>query len=302
MTQTLRTIGHRVSDAFVRLFLGVAKWLPYKTRLNLAGWVTTRILAPVTGNRRRIRENLDLVMPELTRDEREAIVKGAPDNMGRALMEMYSAEECLQEVAQAPVTGPGLDVLLQAHAAGQGALLVTGHFGNYLAVRGALLARGLPVAGLYKPMSNPYFNAHYVAAMEDFGKPVFERGRRGMSGMIKHLRSGGLLGIILDQRINGAPILDFMGKPARTALSAAELALKYDVALVPCYGIRQPDDSFVIRTEAPIAHTTAEAMTQALNDSLEAQVRAHPEQWMWTHNRWRGAGNDTSEDRARARR
>lgn len=298
MSQFSRTFGHKVTDGVARGFLGLMLKLPYHTRLNVTGWLASRILAPLTGNSRRIGENLDLIMPDLAADTRAAIIRAVPDNMGRSLMEMYSAEECLARVAEAPVLGPGLEVLLQAHADGKGAILVTGHFGNYLAVRGALLARGLPVAGLYKAMKNPFFNAHYVAAMEDFGTPVFERGRRGMSGMIKHLRSGGLLGIILDQRINDAPVLSFMGKPARTALSAAELALKYDAPLVPCYGVRQPDDSFVIHTEAPIPHTTAEEMTQALNDSLEAQVRAHPGQWMWTHNRWRGAGNDTAADRA----
>ncbi|MBE1293262.1 MAG: lysophospholipid acyltransferase family protein [Shimia sp.] len=299
MTHPSRRFGHWLTDLFARGFLGAMKAFPYHTRLNITGWVASNVLAPLTGNRARIRENLDLVMPELTLAEREAIVRQAPDNMGRSLMEMYSAKEALPRFFDAPIQGPGLDALLEAKENGTGAVIVTGHFGNYLALRGAMLGRGLPIGGLYKPMANPYFNAHYVAAMEDYGKPVFARGRRGMSNMVKHLRGGGLLGIILDQRINEAPVLSFMGKPARTALSAADLALKYGVPLVPAYGVRQPDDSFIIETEAPIPHTTSEEMTQMLNDSLEAQVRSHPGQWMWTHNRWRDAGNDTSEDRAR---
>lgn len=299
MTQPSRRFGHWLTDLIVRGFLKAMKTLPYHTRLNITGWVATRVLAPISGNRARIRENLDLVMPELSNSEREAIVRQAPDNMGRSLMEMYSAKEGLPRFAEAPIQGPGLEPLLEAQKVGKGAIIVTGHFGNYLALRGAMLGRGVPIGGLYKPMSNPYFNEHYVAAMEDYGTPVFARGRRGMSNMVKHLRGGGCLGIILDQRINDAPVLSFMGKPARTALSAADLALKYNVPLVPAYGVRQPDDSFIIVTEAPIAHTTSEEMTQQLNDSLEAQVRANPGQWMWTHNRWRDAGNDTSEDRAR---
>ena len=82
--------------------------------------------------------------------------------------------------------------------------------------------------------------------------------------------------------------LSFMGKPARTALSAAELALKYDALLVPVYGIRQPNGlDFKILVEPPIAHTTASEMTQALNDSLERLVRQHMDQWMWVHRRWK---------------
>ena len=288
MSSKVRDFKHRVSDVVIRLFLRTIKLLPYNTRLNVAGWVATNLLAPLTGNRTRIRENLALVMPELSESESEAIVRSAPDSMGRALIEMYSAEEFHERIKKAPIHGPGLDVLLKAQADGRGAILVTGHFGNYLAARAALQTRGLTIGGLYKSMANPYFNEHYVAAMETFGKPMFERGRRGMTNMIRFLRGGGMVGVILDQRINDAPVLQFMGKPARTALSPAEMALKYNVDLVPAYGIRQADGSFEIITEAAIPHSTPEEMTQALNDSLEVQVRAHPGQWMWTHNRWKG--------------
>jgi KDO2-lipid IV(A) lauroyltransferase len=86
---------------------------------------------------------------------------------------------------------------------------------------------------------------------------------------------------------HGEP-LTFFGREARTALSAAELALKYDAALVPTYAIRQPDGlTFEIVVEAPIPPGTAAEMTQALNDSLERLVRGHIDQWFWIHRRWK---------------
>lgn len=298
MSKSESNLGHKVSDAFIRGFLSVMLKLPYNTRMNTVAWLADHVLAPLSGNRRRILANLDLAMPELSKTEREKIVHEVAQSMGRMLMETYSGDEFQERAAAAPIVGPGNAVLEQAHKDGKAALLVTGHFGNYLAVRGSFLSRGMPIGGLYKRMSNPFFNDHYVAAMADFGEPMFERGRRGMSNMLKHLRGGGFVGILHDQRINDAPIYNFMGKPTRTAQSAAELALKYKVDLVPCYGIRQSDGSFVIETEAPIPHTNAQEMTQLLNDGLEAIVRRHPGQWMWTHNRWRGAGNKTAEDQA----
>ncbi len=299
MSKSENNFGQKVSDAVIRGFLSLMLKLPYDTRMNTVAWLADHVLAPLSGNRRRIRANLDLAMPELSKTDREKIVHEVAQSMGRMLMETYSGEEFQERATAAPIVGPGNAVLEQAHKDGKAALLVTGHFGNYLAVRGSFLSRGMPIGVLYKRMSNPFFNEHYVAAMADFGEPMFERGRRGMSNMLKHLRGGGFVGIVHDQRINEAPIYEFMGKPARTAESAAELALKYKVDLVPCYGIRQADGSFVIETEAPIPHTNAQEMTQLLNDSLESIVRRHPGQWMWTHNRWRDAGNDTDEDRAR---
>jgi KDO2-lipid IV(A) lauroyltransferase len=72
-----------------------------------------------------------------------------------------------------------------------------------------------------------------------------------------------------------------------TSTAAAEWALKYDALLVPAYGIRQPDGiAFEVFVDAPVDHGDPSAMTQALNDSLERQVRERPGQWFWMHRRW----------------
>ena len=86
--------------------------------------------------------------------------------------------------------------------------------------------------------------------------------------------------MLIDQHFHSGAPLDFLGHRALTALSAAEMALKYNSLLVPVYGIRQPDGlHFELIVEEPIAHTDAKTMTQTLNHSLAAQVRLHPEQW-----------------------
>jgi KDO2-lipid IV(A) lauroyltransferase len=167
-------------------------------------------------------------------------------------------------------------------------ILVTGHFGNYDASRAALIARGYRVGALYMPMTNRHFNEHYVKAISRIGTPLFPRGRSGLADMVRHLRSGGMLGMLVDQHMVHGAQLSFFGYPAMTALSAAELALKYDALLVPTYAVRSPDGlSFDIIVETPIPQGSPEAMTQALNDSLEALVRQHVDQWFWIHRRWK---------------
>jgi Kdo2-lipid IVA lauroyltransferase/acyltransferase len=146
------------------------------------------------------------------------------------------------------------------------------------------------VGALYRPMKNGYFNAHYVQAISRIGTPLFPRGRAGLSDMVRHLKSGGMLGLVIDQHMHHGAPLTFFGVSAQTALSAAELALKYNALLVPTYAIRLPDGlNFRIVVEAPIAVDTPEKMTQDLNDSLETLVRAHLDQWFWIHRRWKGA-------------
>jgi KDO2-lipid IV(A) lauroyltransferase len=97
-----------------------------------------------------------------------------------------------------------------------------------------------------------------------------------------------MLGMLMDQAMSHGTPLQFFGHQAKTALSAADLALTYDALVVPTYAVRLPNGlDFEVIVEPPIPHSTPEAMTQALNDSLEALVRQHPEQWFWIHRRWK---------------
>ena len=280
---------HWLQDRFLRGLIGGLMWLPYRWRVPLCGWAVAHVVAPLAGYRKRIRDNLAHVLPDLPKAEVERIVRAVSDNVGRTIIEIYSGPEFVAHAVGHPLTGAGVAALEAAHAAGRPVILVTGHFGNYDASRAALIARGYRVGGLYMPMANAHFNAHYVKAISRIGTPLFPRGKKGLAEMVRHLRGGGMLGMVIDQNMgHGAP-LTFFGKTALTALSAAELALKYDALLVPTYGIRGPDGlSFTIVVEEPVPHGTPEAMTQALNDSLEALVRQHLDQWFWIHRRWKG--------------
>lgn len=290
MSQTERNrLDHWVVDRAIRTLIGALLLLPYRWRVPLCGAVVSRVVAPIAGYRRRIRDNLALVFPDLAPAEAERIVRAVPDNVGRTLIEIYSGREFVEHALRHPLTGPGLAALEAAHAAGRPVILVTGHFGNYDASRAALIARGYRVGALYMPMTNASFNAHYERAIGTIGRPLFPRGRAGLGDMVRHLRGGGMLGMLIDQHMgHGAP-LTFFGREALTALSAAELALKYDAPVIPTYAVRLDDGlSFRIIVEAEIPRSSAEEMTQALNDSLERIVRAHMDQWFWIHRRWKG--------------
>jgi KDO2-lipid IV(A) lauroyltransferase len=227
-------------------------------------------------------------LPDLPSAEVRRLQGRVLNNAGRTLMEVYSGAEFKAHVANTPITGEGLQAILDARTRGQGVLLVSGHFGNYDVPRAVLSAQGHSVGALYYPFHNRFFDVHYRRTITAIGQPIFPRGHRGLAEMVRHLRKGGLLGLLNDQHMGHGKKLSFFGHPAKTALSAAELALKYNCLLVPVYGVRQPDGiSFQLQVEAPIAHSTPEVMTQALNDSLELQVRAHMDQWFWVHKRWK---------------
>jgi len=283
-------LGDWIVDRLLRGLIGVMLLLPYSARVATMGWIMARIVSPVAGYDRRIRANLAHVMPDLPEAEVKRLMRAVPDNVGRTVIEIYSGEAFVDRIRDLPLTGPGATALEEAHAKQRPVVLVTGHFGNYDAPRAALIARGYRVGALYKPMKNAHFNDHYERSIGAIGQPIFPRGRQGYGRLLRFLKSGGMAGFLVDQFMHHGTPLNFFGQPAPTALSAADLALRYDALLVPIYGVRQPDGvSFELIVEPPIPHTTAEEMTQALNDSLEAITRQYMDQWFWIHRRWKPA-------------
>nr|WP_274705523.1 lysophospholipid acyltransferase family protein [Salipiger pentaromativorans] len=272
----------------MRGLIGLALALPHRTRLRLMGWAVRRIIAPLAGYRRRAMENLAHVWPEMPEAERRAIADRVADNAGRTMIENYDVTGLLARMADAPVTGDGLAEIERARAEGRPILFVTGHYGNFEAPRAALVARGWRIGGLYRPMANPFFNEHYAANMHALSDPVFEQGRRGTMGLLKHIRGGGMGVLLFDVYSSDGVPIDFLGQPAPTLTSAAEIALKTGALFVPFFGIRRPDgQSFDAVFEAPIPHGDPVEMMKEATRRLEARIAADPGQWFWIHRRWK---------------
>ena len=228
-------------------------------------------------------------MPEMPAAERKEITRSVTDNVGRTLIEIYSGRAFLDRIRDIEMTGPGVDAFQSARAAGRPVVLVTAHLGNYDVIRGKLHQDGHPIAALYKPMENKAFNAHYVKAISTIASPVFPTTGQGLARLVRHLRSGGIIGIVADVGSRRAPVLSFFGKPAHTPLSAAELAVKFDAVMIPVFGIRHPDGfDFCVEFADPIGNTEPVEMMQSYNDTVEAYARRYPGQWFWLHRRWKG--------------
>ena len=270
--------------------LGVMALLPYRTRVSLFGRIFEHIVAPIAGWRKRVRDNLAYVMPDIPEAEVKRLTRAVANNAGRSLIEIYSGQEFKDHAAKMPITGPGLAAMEDARASGRPVVLVTGHFGNYDAPRAALIDQGFNIGALYRPMSNRFFNDHYVKSVAEIGKPIFPSSRKGQVEMMRFLRGGGVLGFFIDNHTSSGVEMDFFDKPAMTSLSAAVMALKYNALLLPVWGIRGDDGfSFEIRTGEPVQHSDPETMLRALNVELEAITRDHMDQWFWIHRRWKPA-------------
>lgn len=276
--------GDFLLNLLVRGMIGVVLALPYAQRVPVMGWLMRRIIGPIAGYRRRALDNLALIWPAIPAAERAELAGQVLDNVGRSVIENYSLTAFTERMARTTPHGPGLEVL----EGSKGAVVVSGHFGNSQAVRACLAARGLPLGALYRPMSNTYFNVHYIETLAAMGGPIFAKGRQGLGGFMRHLKQGGAVAMLFDLRVADGVVLPFLGRPALTTLSPADMALRYDVPLIPAFATRLPGGlDFDIVIESPIPRGTSEEMMTALTARLEARIAEAPGQWFWIHRRWK---------------
>jgi Kdo2-lipid IVA lauroyltransferase/acyltransferase len=237
--------------------------------------------------RRRFAREAEKVFPDMKRSLRAKLGQEMGRQMGRTLFEIYHDAEFQTQHHKFKISGCGLDALKAAHAAGKGGIVVSGHFGQWEAIRAAIKIHGMESGAVYRPNKNRHYERRIFNGIQAGGKPILATGHVGTRALVRHLRAGGIISILLDEKYSEGVRIPFLGLDALTSLSAAQLALKYDLPMVPAFGIRTEDgNAFDVIFQAPIPHTDAVTMTRAFNESMSSRIMANPEQWYWLLRRW----------------
>ena len=258
--------------------------LPFQWRVSVGGAVIGFAVRHVPSLRTRITQNLALILPE--RAAEKGFLKRVSRHIGRGFMVLFYSKDYHKKLQNVVISPTAFSEIRAAHTAGKPVIIVSGHFGEWEAIRVMLSRADMPSASIYREASNPIFERHFAKAMAVGGAGLFQTGLKGTRKMLKHLKTGGIITVLLDQRVPGGEVLDFMGQPALSSTIMAELAIKTGALMVPIYAPLDAGGHVQIKVENPIPHGDPTAMTQAINDSLSAQVHAHPEQWYWLHKRW----------------
>jgi KDO2-lipid IV(A) lauroyltransferase len=182
----------------------------------------------------------------------------------------------------------------QAHEAGHGVFLLTGHFGCW-EVNGLVHALRLaPIAVMARPLDNPYLHAMLEGVRQRTGNTVIYR-RGGIRRTLRALDGGQAVAILIDQHIHGpdAVIVDFFNRPASTTTALGALAARTGAPTLPVFAIPTGPGRYRMVYEHEVEPPKDEspesirAFTQRCTDVLEMYVRRHPELWLWMHRRWR---------------
>jgi KDO2-lipid IV(A) lauroyltransferase len=227
--------------------------------------------------------------------ERERILRGCFKNLGRLLGEFSQFPRATPESLRRIVECEGLENLQAAQALGRGVILFTGHLGAWELSSFALSAFGYPISFLVRRIDNPLIERLIEKTRTRFGSRSIDK-RAAMRPMLRTLRAGGTLGILVD--LNTQPhegiFVDFFGIPASTTSGVAALALRTGAAVLPVF---VPWDEkhrrFVLHVDPPLAVAPTgdekediRQLTSLFTSVVESYVRRFPEQWLWIHKRW----------------
>jgi KDO2-lipid IV(A) lauroyltransferase len=282
--------------AAVAALLQALRALPPAAASTLAGTLAATI-GPTLPVSRVAHTNLAAAMPELNAADRRRIVRGAWAQLGRTVGEFPH----LAHLAQNTPSGPGWevtgqDVLAGLAARGGPAIFFSGHLGNWEILPRAAQQFGLPVASFYRAAQNPQVDAiiNALRAKAVHGEPkLFPKGANGARQAVAHLRAGGFLAMLVDQKLNDGIRSNFFGLPAMTAPAAASFALHFRCPLIPAAAMRIGPARLRLVVEKPLLlpdtgdrAADVAALTQQVNDVLERWIRADPASWLWLHRRW----------------
>lgn len=264
--------------------------LPIDWASGMSGWIWRRV-APNLRRQARAMRNLDASIPGLSLAEKEAILGDMWEMLGRTFAEVFRLDEILADRSRITIeVPPEVQVALDA---GNGAVMVSLHMGNWEIAAPCMAILGFPVAGVYQKLKNPLVDrwltehrgTHYPLGL-------FSKGHGGVNAMIRVLRQKGTITLLADLRDHGGLRVPFFGREAPSTPFPAMLARGRDVPLIAGRVQRLKGCHFHVTCEVvPVPRTANRqadilATTAAIHAIFERWIRDTPGQWMWAHRRW----------------
>jgi KDO2-lipid IV(A) lauroyltransferase len=242
--------------------------------------------------RRKALASLSVAYPEKSLAERRSVAHAAFRHLGRCLLELVCVRQ-LDRAVDEFIEWPTADraALDAALARQKGVLFISGHIGNWELLARRVALAGYPCQTIAKETSDPRLTAWVEAFRASAKLKAIWRGRQGAAKeMLRALKHGEILGLLIDQDTNVQSVwVPFFGRLAKTPRAAADLALRTGASVMLGFCQREANGRYQLRMHEVSfdQHETPEALTARLTAGLETAIRAHPEQWVWMHRRWR---------------
>ena len=254
---------------------------------NLIG----KLLGPIFRSKEIIKKNIKIFSPTIKENEINKIIKKMWGNYGRILAEYPYIPSFRKKKLDNYLMIDGLENLEKIKKNKKPALFISGHFNNFELMAMTIEREGVDLFAVYRPLNNKFLNIIMEYLRKKYiCKNQIEKGLKGLRKALVLFKKGKSLAIMIDQRVSEGMDIELFGKNAFTTTIPAQFVKKFGCIIQPVYIQRIDSVHFKVVFDEHITfekNQSIEEITKYLNKWLEKKITKNPDQWIWTHNRWK---------------
>ena len=286
----MKTIRYIFEFLFIITFFFIFKIIGYKSASNL-GEIIGKKIGPFFRSKSKIYENLKSSKIGNSELERKNIIKCMWGNYGRILSEYVFLRQFRNNNLKKFFKINGNEILEKIKINNEKVVFISGHFNNFELMAMEIEKAGVNLCAIYRPLNNPFLNLVMEKIRRNYiCKYQIKKGRSGTRNLIDLFKKNFSVALMIDQRVSEGETINLFNYPALTTTIPAQFVKKYDCQIVPVFIERQKDLTFNIKFLNPITFEKSSEIseiTQKLNTCLEGMIKTNPNQWIWSHNRWK---------------
>ena len=286
----MKNIKYFIQYILIILLLLFFKIIGHKFALIISSKLFS-FFGPLFRSKKIIYSNLTNAFPNLSELEKSKITKTMWCNYGKILAEYVFIKNFRETKLEQNVIVKGQEVLDKIQINKKPVIFISGHFNNFELMAMHIDKSGIDLAAIYRPLNNKYLNTimEKIRGRYICNKQV-KKGIAGTKLLLKYFRNGTSIALMIDQRVSQGLKSNFFNKKASTTSIPAQFIKKFQCDVVPIYIERTDNINFKITIYKPIQFSNSssiEVITNDLNKVLEEMILKNPEQWIWTHDRWK---------------
>ena len=261
---------------------------------SFMGSSLAKIFGPLFRSKKIIEKNLKICFKKIDQKEIKKISLGMWDNIGRTFSE-YVFLKNFQKNHNNLIKLSGTEYLDEIKNSNKPVVFVSGHFANFELLGTKLNSYGIKFFAIYRPLNNIFLNPIMEYLRLKYVCPIMiKKGRSNIRELLNNIKSGYSVIIIADQRTSEGKKIEFFNYPALTTTIPAQISLKYNCKIVPLRMERLSYNNFEMTVYKPFEYKKTDNyekdsynLTLEINKQLEKMILKKPEQWLWSHNRWK---------------
>ena len=283
----IKKISYFFQAVIIYLFFFVGKLLGLNLSKKIFAFLFKR-LGPLFKSKSIIEKNLTNFNSNLTNEQRKNIISSMWENYGITFIEYIFLSLFKEKNDLVEVTRPDI---LNKISSNKPVIFVSGHFSNFELMSMEITKRKVKLATIYRPLNNFFLNPLMEYIRKKYVcKNQIKKGIGGVKESIQYIKAGYSIALMIDQRVSEGERLNFFNQPALTTTLPAQLALKFELPIIPVFIERRENGTYKIEFYDEITSKNFKnkiELTQKLNSILEEMIIKNPNEWIWTHNRWK---------------